>query len=310
MDSSLLQRRLLYVTGKGGVGKTTVAAALGVAAASRGMRTIVCEVADQDHVASAFGTGGDGREEVQLDERLWATSIDPTRALEEWLGRQLGSQTLVRTLGRAQAFQYFIAAAPGARELITIGKVFDLVQRRADAGADSYDLVIVDAPASGHGVGMLKTPQTFGEIARVGTVRRQAHKIRALLSDPDRTAYLAVAVAEESPVNETLELESQIEQAVGVGVHTVIVNRLAPERFSPNDAARLRAALDDGHDAAAAGMLRAALSGYELACGQREHLKRLRDGTRAQLLTLPELTGDARGLEGYRSLGTLLARDL
>src|SRR4029079_9526553 len=122
----------------------------------------------------------------------------------------------LRMMTRSHAFQYFVAAAPGAKELITIAKVWELAQlSRWDASNRTYELRVVDAPASGHGLAMLTTPHTFGEIARVGPIRRQADKISTMLSDPRRTGYLAVALAEEMPVNETLELGGRLEQAVG-----------------------------------------------------------------------------------------------
>src|SRR3954469_24378092 len=167
MSAPLLERTLLYVTGKGGVGKTTVAAALGIAAARTGRRTIVCEVAEQDRMSRAFARHGVRPEqEVQLSEGLWAITIDPQAALEEWLGKQLGGGTAGRILGHSHAFHYFVAAAPGAKELITIAKVWELAQtQRWNRGNRAYDLVVVDAPASGHGIAMLTTPRTFAEIA-------------------------------------------------------------------------------------------------------------------------------------------------
>src|SRR4051794_41939156 len=114
MEALLQNRRLLYVTGKGGVGKTTVATALGLAAAEAGRRTIVCEVAEQDRVSRALGREGVGVEtETQLADHLWAITIDPQRALEEWLAKQLGGGAAFRALARSSAFQYFVAAAPG-----------------------------------------------------------------------------------------------------------------------------------------------------------------------------------------------------
>ena len=304
MEALLRDRRLLYVTGKGGVGKTTVAAALGVAAARAGRRTIVCEVADQDRVSRAFRREGVVPEtEVQLADNLWAITIDPSRALEEWLAKQIGG-TGLKVLARSSAFQYFVAAAPGAKELITIAKVWELTQpSRWDRRNPTYDLVVVDAPASGHGLAMLTTPRTFGEIARVGPIRRQAFRVRDLLADPERTGYVAVALPEEMPVNETLELERKLPEAVGLPLEAIVVNGMWPERFSAADAETLRSL--DGQPAVAA-----ALTAYERARAQRSHLRRLRRATEAHVVTLPYLFDGEIGLPEYERLARELARKL
>ena len=312
MEALLRDRRLLYVTGKGGVGKTTVAAALGVAAARAGRRTIVCEVAEQDRVSRAFRREGVTAEtEIELAENLWAITIDPTKALQEWLAKQLGGGAPLRLMTRSHAFQYFVAAAPGAKELITIAKVWELAQlSRWDARNRTYDLVVVDAPASGHGLAMLTTPRTFGEIARVGPIRRQAGKIEALLGDAEKTGYVAVALPEEMPVVETLELGRKLDDAVGLGLEAIIVNGVWPDRFSSTDVRKLRAASRNGHDPAAAGALKAALAEHERAKLQRGHVGRLEGESGTKVVTLPYLFAPELGLPEYQLLADALAESL
>ena len=306
IDPRCFDRRLLYVTGKGGVGRTSVTTALGAAAAARGKRTLICEVSDQDRVRGAFGASepARGASPSEVAESLWATSIDTGEALEDWLARQLGSPTLVRTLTRSQAFQYFVAAAPGARELITIGKVYDLVEGRGD-GADAYDLVIVDAPASGHGIAMLETPATFGQIARVGTVRRQAEKIGALLRDAERTGYLAVTLPEETPVNETLEVEAAVGRAVGAGLEAVVVNAVRAQPLAGEEARELRAVLADAPAGPSRSAVVAALRAHDRARDQQAQVDRLRDRAQAPVVTLPFLE-EPESAEGLRRLGGAL----
>src|SRR5215211_4125895 len=210
----LLDKRLVVVTGKGGVGKTTVAAALGLKAARLGKRTIVCEVAEQERLATLFGESADGYRERELGPGLFGISIDPERAKREWLEYQLRSGTLAGLLGGSRIFQYLTAAAPGLSELVTIGKVWELAQlQRKTPKAAPYDLVIVDAPATGHGIAMLRAPHTFSEVARVGPIHRQAGYIHGFLTNPASTGVLTVALPEEMPVNETLDLGARVQRS-------------------------------------------------------------------------------------------------
>ena len=312
MTRPLLDRDLIYVTGKGGVGKTTVSAAIGLAAAAQGRTTIVCEVADQHHMSRAFAHAGVSRdEEARLADDLYAISVDPQHALEEWLSRQVGGHAL-RILTRSSAFQYFVAAAPGAKELITIAKVWELAQgKRWTKTNRTYDLVVVDAPASGHGIAMLQTPKTFGEIARVGPIQRQANKVRDMLADPERTGYVAVALPEEMPVNETLQLQDKLVDAVGLDLDAIVVNGLYPERFTREDADRVRDLAErDGYAPEESAALQAALSADERARAQRTHLRRLRRDARAPVLTLPYVFDAELSLDDYAEMGERLARRL
>ncbi|MEY2516089.1 MAG: hypothetical protein QOJ89_3447, partial [bacterium] len=161
---------MLVVTGKGGVGKTTVAAALGLVAARAGRRTIVAEVARRGDVASAFDREGSAPfEEIELAPNLFHISIDPQDALEEYLRDQLPKGPIADLLARSRVFGLLAAATPGMRELLTVGKLWELAQLdRRTPGADAYDLVVVDAPATGHGVAVLTAPRTFAAAAGSG----------------------------------------------------------------------------------------------------------------------------------------------
>ncbi len=238
--TSMLERKLLVVTGKGGVGKTTVAAALGLLAVERGARTIVVEVGDQARLPELFGiTGTSAGVEIELERRLWSMSIDPDRALLEWL-QKLGGRVSGRVLASSSTFQYFAAAAPGAKELVSMVKIWELTQgERWRRGAAPYDLVLIDGPATGHALGMLRSPSTFGAIARVGPIAGQSEQVRELLADPDRSGFLAVAQPTEMAVTETLELKDDLERHLDRALEAVVVNGILPQRFTAAELSRI-----------------------------------------------------------------------
>jgi anion-transporting ArsA/GET3 family ATPase len=311
---SILDKRLVWITGKGGVGKSTVAAAIGMAGAGRGKRTIVCEVGEQDRLSRLFQSEGVGDDETALGDGLWATSIDPQTALREWLTTQVGG-TLARVLNSASAFQYFVAAAPGAKELVTVTKVWELGQEsRWDRKARSYDLVVVDAPASGHGVSMLRTPKTFADVARVGPIHKQADRVWASLRDRRRSGYLAVALPEEMPVTETLELDQTLAEQVGRRLDAVVVNGVYPRRFSGAQLDQIRASSSNGRTRATVGALRAAGVEAQRYRSQQSEVTRLRRRLRRQsdpdVVTLPYLFEPELGLEAIERLGRELERKL
>jgi hypothetical protein len=268
--TSALNRDLVVVTGKGGVGKTTVAAALGLQAAEHGLRTIVVEVNGAGTDAAAAGRLAallahpeppPHGVELELGERLWGLSIDRDRVLAEWL-RALGGRVPARVLTSSASFQYLLAAAPGAREMMSMVKVWELAAGRRPGGAfDAYDLVVLDAPATGHALGMLRAPKMFSAIARVGPIARQARQVHELLSDPERSAYIAVTQAGEMAVTETLELRESLREELDRELHTVVVNCALPRRFSGEDLSRI--------DPAAQGAARATRAGRAAAVTSR-----------------------------------------
>ena len=299
---------LAFVTGKGGVGKTTVALATALAAARDGRRVVLCEVAGQARAARLYGADPPrpGRE-LQLEDGLWATTIDPVLALEEWAGRQIGSRRLVGLLTHSNAFAAFVNAAPGARELVAITKAWELGQgERWVKGRGGYDLVVLDGPASGHGVGMLRTPRTFAEIARVGPIASPARTVVALLEDPARSAVVAVALPAELSISETLDLEQRVAGATGRPLAAVVVNGVLPRRFSAAEVDRLMA-----RDGAVPGPVAAAARRqHGQASNQQGQLRRLRRHTAAHVTTLPYVPGAHRGRGVVRGRGDELARRL
>lgn len=271
--AGLLDKRLAFVTGKGGVGKTTVAYALGLAAAARGKRTIVCEIAGQERGSEMFGCEPIGFNEARIAENLWAISIDPDRMVREYLEILLPVRAMASLLYRSNLFTYLAAATPGLQEVVSIGKAYELTldERRAPGDGRVYDLVVVDAPATGHGIGFLEAPGTFRRIARGGPLADQASRIERMITDPERCGVGIVATAEEMAVNESADLAAGLEEA-GVALDELFVNGLFPERFSAAELDEIRAAREQLPSPA----LDAAVAEAERAAGQRIELERLR----------------------------------
>ena len=298
------------MTGKGGVGKTTVAAALGLAAARRGMRTVLCEVAEQERLAAMFGASEVGHSELELAPGLFAVSVDPERAKEEWLGYQLKSETLAGVLGGSRLFQYLTAAAPGLSELVTIGKVWDLAQLERRTGGSVFDLAIVDAPATGHGLAMLRAPRTFAGVAKVGPIARQAATIDAFLRDGASTGVLVTALPEEMPVNETIDFERSLRDELGMARGRDRGQRApSPALQLPPRRAR-STSLDGRAGPAARAALRAALSEHSRARAEHAQLRRLKRAAEAPLATLPRIFEPELGLPELEQLSAELERKL
>jgi anion-transporting ArsA/GET3 family ATPase len=302
-----LDKRLVFVTGKGGVGKTTVAVALGLRAAAAGKRTIVCEVAAQENASRIFEHARVGFHEVEMEENLWAISIDPDESMREYVLLQLKVRAMRDMLFRSRIFNYLAAATPGLKELVTIGKIWELAQldRKVKSGS-KYDLVIVDAPATGHGIGFLQTPRTFAAIARVGPIHSQAEQLDRLITDHQHTGTAIVALPEEMPVNESAALERDLRAEIGVAVDRVYMNGLYPERFSADEAERL-AGLAEGKGGADRAAARAALSEHSRARSQRAQLARLRRKVEAPVKSLPFLFEPELDVEAARRLSRKLA---
>jgi anion-transporting ArsA/GET3 family ATPase len=314
VSGSLLERRLLFVTGKGGVGKTTVAAALALLAARSGRRTLVCEVDAKGTLAAAYETGRLAFEPRQLEDRLFAMAMNTEDSLREYVGIQLRVPLLGRVRPLARTLDFVATAAPGVREILTVGKLCYEVRE------EHYDLVVVDAVATGHIVGQLTAPQAIQELVHVGVVSDQTRWMRAILDDPVLTGLIIVTTTEEMPVVETIELAGRVHDETKVELAAVVVNRVLPELFGraeegvfdrlrgPEPSARLRAAAGPGVEE----VFDAAELAVSLRRRRAEYLAVLRDALPPALpiLFVPELFARATGMRATSQVASALAEEL
>jgi anion-transporting ArsA/GET3 family ATPase len=294
------------VLGKGGAGKSTVAAALGLAEARAGRRVLVAEVAGQHRIARLFGAGDVGEDrETELAPGLFAISIDPERATEEYLSGQLRIRPVVELLTHSRAFHTFAAAAPGLPELVTVGKVWSLAIALDADGVPLWDVVIVDCPATGHGVALLETAGNVEELAAGGPIRDQAARINEVVSHPAATGIIVVARPEELAVSEALDAIALLRGA-GLPVAATVLNGVRADRFSPDEAPHLEAAARAGASAVRAAA-QAALRHLEHQVADAAYRDRLAAEGGVPLIELPEVISRRFDREALETLSDRLA---
>ena len=312
--AELLDRQLVFVTGKGGVGKTAITAALGMLAASQGKRVLTCEVDAKGNLADFYETKPNRFAPREVQPGLFSMAMDTEESLKEYLSLQLKLPLIARVGPLAKSFDFLATAAPGVKEILTVGKLCYEVRER------NYDLVVVDAPATGHVIAQLAAPQAINELVKVGLVRDQTAWMVDMLSNPRVTGAVIVAAPEEMPVTETIELAERIRTETTVDLAAVIVNKVLPELFGRGEEEIFHRLGDEPfYDdlAAAVGapvhdVLEAAQLAVTLRRTRAEHLTRLRRELPPglPLLYIPYLFTRAHGVRATMNVAESLGAEL
>ncbi len=315
---ALLDRRLLFFTGKGGVGKSTITAAFALLAAKHGKRVLVIEVDAKGNLTDLFEHGPVEFAPTEVHPGVFAMTMNTQDSLQEYLKLNLKVPVLGRIGPVARALDFVASAAPGVKEILTIGKVVWEV-REALEGRTDWDIVIVDAAATGHIVAQLGAPEAIRELVAVGPVRQQTEWMSEILSDPAITALNVVSTPEEMPVNETIDLVETARAELSVPFGAVIVNRVLPELFThadeavfdamrePGAVARLSASVGTGASGRArCRASRRCLSGGLARCTSRD----LRTTLDLPMLYVPYLFVRSYGLRVTRMVADALGEEL
>jgi anion-transporting ArsA/GET3 family ATPase len=303
--STLGDKRFVVVTGKGGVGKTTLCAAEALALAAQGKRVLVAMCNAKERLSVMLGAPPVGPEVALVADNVWAVNMQPDRALEEYGVLVLRSRALYKTLFDNRYVRTFLRAVPGMQEWSMLGKAWWHTTETLSSGSFKYDVVILDAPATGHGLDMLRVPKVILDVVPPGLLRRDAERAWALFQDPRTCAIVLVTLPEEMPTSETIELARSLHQ-MGLPIGRVVVNGVLPPLFSDEDRAVLVGLppieVHDAGDAAIA----AARDRATRESLQAESLRRLARELTAPLANLPLLMQDAARPEAIRDLAKLV----
>jgi anion-transporting ArsA/GET3 family ATPase len=232
--SALFDRRLHVITGKGGVGRSTLAAALALLSARRGRRVLVCEVHAQERIAPLRGRAPSGAQTREVLPGLFTTNVTPRDAMREYGTLVLKFKAIYDAVFENRVARYFLRAIPSLSELVMLGKILHEV-RLEERGRHRWDQVIVDAPATGHAVQLFRVPAALLDTVPPGPLRRDAQWMHGLLADPAVTAISLATLPEEMPVNEAIELDAAVRTTLRLPRGALFVNAMPTRRFTAGE---------------------------------------------------------------------------
>ncbi len=230
----LFSRRLIFVMGKGGVGKTTISVLLGLAAGRMGKKTLLVELGDSDAMAEIFSRSSLNEAPTRVGTCLWVSRVNARSELKAYIHAHVPSQRIAHRITQSRLFEYLFAATPGLKEVMSLGRIWRWERQKDESGRPEFDLIIVDSPASGHALSLLRLPAQLVQMIRVGPLASQIYELQRMLQDETKTCLALVTLPEELPVNETIELYAAAVSQLHIPAPMVFVNCVWPSSYTPD----------------------------------------------------------------------------
>ncbi len=304
MKETLSGKRVLFVTGKGGVGKSILSAALGLSFRRAGHRPLLVEFYPDKRLGNIFNIKAQPYQETAIEKDFTYINISPADALAEYIRRQLVLDVISKFVINTKFYRHFSSTAPGLKELVAVGKLYDLEKKRDDEGTSLYDPIIVDAPQLGKFVPFIRTPRSVMDMFRIGPVRKEAEKVNGLILS-NRCSVIMVSTPDEMAITEALEAKKELSSMSKPALSAIIVNMAVSNRISITDTGYYATRLQEiaGNQASRDGIMDAVKMFMTYATMEKKAVRGLNDAVQdIPVLTLPFIGMDDDELSIAESL--------
>jgi len=244
----LLSHRLIFVMGKGGVGKTTISIALAGAAERMNKKVLLVELGDTDSIGRLYQDQALSAAPRKLSESIWGARVDSKAELEAYVRKHVTPGFIAGKIIRSRLFEYLFEATPGLKEVMSLGRLWRWEKEKNNLAGTLYDLIIVDAPATGHAMSLLRLPDILIKMIRVGPLANQIRGLQRLFKNHHKTSLVLVSLPEELPVNEAVEFHSMAEDSLEMPVAVTFINCVYPVIFSRTDLQQIESIENNDRD--------------------------------------------------------------
>ncbi|MFC1850320.1 ArsA family ATPase [candidate division CSSED10-310 bacterium] len=286
-----MSKRLIINLGKGGVGKSVISAAMALVSARRGLRTLLVQLHAKDRISEYLETNPINENIRELQPNLFCVNIVPEAAMREYALIQVKLEVIYKVVFQNRVVKAFLNAVPALSDLVMIGKIEFHVQETLPSGEARFEVIIVDAPPTGHGLFFLSVPKVMADADQTGPIKTHALRIFELLQDPGRCAINLISLPEEMPVSEVIDASAYLEKELHIQPAMLLINRCSPIEFKPEDEETLNQMLRiDKKPRPADLVLQAFQEDISRTKQRMAHAQRLYETLALPMVSLPDLT--------------------